>query len=167
MVALVRRSRFQCDWAVRRRSPERCYRVQTAFSAANPSAGLRVGGALRRRPSRSAGTRGGCRAKPAGCERAWIGGLERRERGQAVKPGRDRPAMGAHRARRAFEGGPGGCQGAAMASWWVCGFSRLCVAVINRHSDRTAERPRRWKRSMPRLNLVLPKTGSIMPLRLR
>jgi ATP-dependent helicase HrpA len=65
------------------------------------------------------------------------------------------------------EGSPGGCQDAAIASWWVCSLSRLCVAVIKRHSDRTADRPRRWKRSMPRLNLVLAKTGSIMPLRLR
>jgi hypothetical protein len=46
----------------------------------------------------------------------------------------------------------------------VWSFSRRCVAVISRHSDRTAERPRLWKRSTPRLNLVLANTGSITPL---
>ena len=45
-------------------------------------------------------------------------------------------------------------------------FSRLCVAVISRHSDRAADLPRRWKRSQRRLNLVSAKTGSIMPWRL-
>ena len=43
----------------------------------------------------------------------------------------------------------------AAASAWRCSFSRLWVAVISRHSVRTAALPRRWKRSMPRLNLVL------------
>jgi hypothetical protein len=35
------------------------------------------------------------------------------------------------------------------------------VAVMRRHSERQAARPRRAKRSMRRLNLVLAKTGSI------
>jgi len=41
-------------------------------------------------------------------------------------------------------------------------LTRLCVAAIRRHSDRQAALPRRWKRPMPRLNLVWAKTGSIM-----
>jgi hypothetical protein len=39
---------------------------------------------------------------------------------------------------------------------------RLPVAVIRRHSLRTAALPRRKKRSARRLNFVSPKTGSIM-----
>ena len=46
-------------------------------------------------------------------------------------------------------------------------FSRLWVAVISRHSERQAALPRRWKRSILRLNLVSPKTGSIIGVRLR
>jgi hypothetical protein len=44
---------------------------------------------------------------------------------------------------------------------------RLWVAVISRHSERQAALPRRWKRSMLRLNLVSAKTGSIIAVRLR
>ena len=50
----------------------------------------------------------------------------------------------------------------------ACGASdRLWVAVISRHSERAADLPRRWKRSMPRLNLVFANTGSIIALRFR
>jgi hypothetical protein len=38
---------------------------------------------------------------------------------------------------------------------------------ISRHSERAADLPRRWKRSIRRLNFVLAKTGSIMALRFR
>jgi hypothetical protein len=55
-------------------------------------------------------------------------------------------------------------RGAVVCLW---SFSRLCVAVISRHSERQAALPRRWKRSILRLNLVSPKTGSIIALRLR
>jgi hypothetical protein len=48
-----------------------------------------------------------------------------------------------------------------MAGAVVCcqSLRRLWVAVISRHSLRTAERPRLRKRSQRRLNLVWPKTG--------
>jgi hypothetical protein len=58
-------------------------------------------------------------------------------------------------------------QAVVRACWCLWSFCRLWVAVIRRHSERAAERPRRWKRSMRRLNFVCPNTGSIMPLRLR
>ena len=45
-------------------------------------------------------------------------------------------------------------------------FSKLCVAVISRHSDRAADLPRRWKRSHRLLYFVSANTGSIMPWRL-
>jgi hypothetical protein len=37
------------------------------------------------------------------------------------------------------------------------------VAVSNRHSDRTANRPRRWNRLTPRFALIWPKTDSTDP----
>jgi hypothetical protein len=43
----------------------------------------------------------------------------------------------------------------------------LRLAVISRHSERQAALPRRWKRSILRLNLTSPKTGSIIADRLR
>jgi hypothetical protein len=57
--------------------------------------------------------------------------------------------------------------GQAMASWCRWSLRRLWVAVSSRHSDLTADRPRRWKRSAPRLDLIWPKTGSTLPWRLR
>ena len=100
----------------------------------------RVGG--RRSPS---GDHRGCAADP----RARRGLLGVR----AVRSGCDAP-----RAPHA--------PAAAVASWWRWSLSKLCVAVISRHSERAAERPRRWKRSQRRLNFVSAKIGSIMPLRL-
>jgi hypothetical protein len=44
---------------------------------------------------------------------------------------------------------------------------RLWVAVISRHSERAADLPRRWKRSIRRLNLVCANTGSTIALRRR
>src|SRR5829696_7363104 len=55
----------------------------------------------------------------------------------------------------------------AAASVWRWSLSRLWVAVIRRHSVRTAARPLRWKRSIPRLCLVWPNTGSIIGWRWR
>ena len=55
----------------------------------------------------------------------------------------------------------------AVASWCRWSLRRLWVAVNSRHSDLTADLPRRWKRSAPRLLLIWPKTGSTVPCRLR
>ncbi len=65
---------------------------------------------------------------------------------------------------RAF---PGPFQAPAVAIWRLWSFSRLCVAVISRHSDLAAALPRRWKRSIRRLNFVCPNTGSIIAWRFR
>jgi len=40
------------------------------------------------------------------------------------------------------------------AIWWLWSFRRLWVAVIRRHSERQTDLPRRWKRSIRRLNFV-------------
>ena len=48
---------------------------------------------------------------------------------------------------------------------WACSFSRLWVAAWNRHSERAAALPRRWKRRNPRLNLFCANTGSTVALR--
>jgi hypothetical protein len=40
------------------------------------------------------------------------------------------------------------------------------VAAIGRHAERHADLPRRWQRSIRRLNLASPKTGSIITRRL-
>jgi hypothetical protein len=61
-------------------------------------------------------------------------------------------------------GGPAAsaCQAAAGAMLCRQSFRRFPVAVMRRHSDRAAARPRRKKRSARRLNLVSAKTGSII-----
>ena len=61
----------------------------------------------------------------------------------------------------------GAPQAPAAAIWCVWSFIRLWVAVISRHSERTADLPRRWKLSMRRLCLVCANTGSTIALRLR
>src|SRR5680860_1175651 len=58
-------------------------------------------------------------------------------------------------------------QAPAGTVWWRWSLSRLWVAVISRHSERHADLPRRWKRSMRRLNFVSANTGSIIPWRFR
>jgi hypothetical protein len=63
-------------------------------------------------------------------------------------------------------GRPRGVQASVGAVVWRQSLSRLWVAVIRRHSDLTADLPRRWKRSQRRLNFASAKTGSIMPWRL-
>ena len=58
---------------------------------------------------------------------------------------------------------------ASQAVWRRCWWSfwRLWAAASSRHSDLTADRPRREKRRKPRLLLIWPNTGSTMPWRLR
>ena len=79
----------------------------------------------------------------------------------AVRP---RRSGGARWLRRA-EVRPSVGQAAASRCWWS--LSRLCVAVRRRHSDLTADLPRRKKRLAPRFDLICPKTGSTVPWRLR
>jgi hypothetical protein len=54
----------------------------------------------------------------------------------------------------------------AGAIEWLCSLSRLWEAAISRHSDLTAALPLRWKRSIRRLALICPNTGSMLCLRL-
>ena len=56
-------------------------------------------------------------------------------------------------------------QAGASRCWWS--FNRLWVAVRSRHSDLTADLPRRKKRFARRFDLICPKTGSTVPCRLR
>ena len=56
------------------------------------------------------------------------------------------------------------CQ-AGVAIQWLWSLNRLWVAVISRHSDCAAARPRRMNRSMCRLYLICPNTGSIVIFR--
>src|SRR5215211_6626892 len=53
----------------------------------------------------------------------------------------------------------------AAASWCWWSLRRLWVAVRRRHSDLTADLPRRKKRLAPRFDLICPKTGSTLPWR--
>ena len=50
----------------------------------------------------------------------------------------------------------------AGAIEWLCSLRRLCEAAISRHSDLTAALPLRWKRSIRRLALICPNTGSML-----
>ena len=54
---------------------------------------------------------------------------------------------------------------AGLAIQWVWSLSRLCVAVTNRHSECAADLPLRMNRSMWRLCLICPNTGSIVIFR--
>src|SRR4051794_2617978 len=67
--------------------------------------------------------------------------------------------------RRCWLSAGGRRQAVARACRWS--LRRLWVAVISRHSVRTAPRPRRRKRSRPRLNFIWANTGSIIGWRLR
>jgi hypothetical protein len=58
-------------------------------------------------------------------------------------------------------------QDVAAAMRWVWSLSTLWVAAMNLHSLRQAVLPRRWKRLIARLNLIWPKTGSIVIWRWR
>ena len=62
---------------------------------------------------------------------------------------------------------PVSASGQVVARWCLWSLRRLWVAVSIRRSVLTAERPRWWKAWAPRLCLIWPKTGSIMPWRFR
>ena len=66
---------------------------------------------------------------------------------------------------RRGRGLPVGPSQAGLAIQWVWSLSRLCVAVTNRHSECAADLPRRMNRSMCRLCLICPNTGSIVIFR--
>src|SRR4051794_24263542 len=85
-------------------------------------------------------------------DQAWVS----RKSSRAPRPGL--------KARRRG-GGPPGPQAIAVA--WRWSLRRLWVAVIRRHSVRTAPRPRRLNLPKPRLNFTCAKTGSIIGWRLR
>lgn len=105
---------------------------------------------LSRRP-RTLPINGGCRTKVsmAGCRRRWQAG-----------------SVGPACADRL--GGPLGCpQALAVAIWCRWSFVRLCVAISNRHSVRTAVLPRLLNRTTPRLCRVCPNTGSTISIRFR
>jgi hypothetical protein len=59
------------------------------------------------------------------------------------------------------------CQAAAAAIWCLWSLRRLWVAVIRRHSESAADRPRRWNWLIRRLCLVCAKTGSTIAFRCR
>lgn len=69
--------------------------------------------------------------------------------------------VGENRGRRR----PSAVSQAVLMVQWLWSLSRLCVAVTNRHSDKAADRPLRMKRSMCRLYLIWPNTGSIVIFR--
>jgi len=74
--------------------------------------------------------------------------------------------------RRGVAAGPGlglGSPGYPGTGAGPCrqSLSKLCVAVISRHSARQAPRPLRWKRSTRRLCFVWAKTGSMIACRWR
>ena len=91
---------------------------------------------------------------------AWSRGRRRMRRGG--KGGRQWGEMmavvGENRGRRR----PSAVSQAVLMVQWLWSLSRLCVAVTNRHSDKAADRPLRMKRSMCRLYLIWPNTGSIV-----
>jgi hypothetical protein len=69
-------------------------------------------------------------------------------------------------ARWSGGGGPGDrFHPVAGAVQWLWSLRRLWEAVISRHSDRTAALPLRWNRSIRRLALIWPNTGSMLCLR--
>jgi hypothetical protein len=82
---------------------------------------------------------GGCRANVASCGMATHRRDGFREFVTAVSRGRQ----------------------AAAAAAWRQSLRMLWVAARSRHSALAAERPRRWKRSAPRLCLIWPNTGSM------
>jgi hypothetical protein len=73
----------------------------------------------------------------------------------------------AFRRVRPHRSGGGGGSGRQRRGRVLVELEQLCVAVISRHSERQAALPRRWKRSILRLNFVSPNTGSIIAVRLR
>ena len=96
--------------------------------------------------------------------------IARAQRREAVgKCGNERESWSC--VRRRCSGNPGGawvgdprCQ-AGVAIQWLWSLSRLWVAATSRHSDRAADLPLRVNRSMCRLYLICPNTGSIVIFR--
>src|SRR3954453_12317609 len=103
---------------------------------------------------------GGCRINPSRAVRAGVSVVV------VTATGADRVAMpvtGKRRAPRDAAGRPPAVpQGVMAARRWWWSLRMLWVAAIIRHSLRTAVRPRRWKRLIARLNLICPKTGSMV-----
>jgi Phage integrase family len=91
--------------------------------------------------------------RPRYCWQAWL------SRKSSHAPG------GVGRAAAPGAAGRQGPQATAVA--WRWSLRRLWVAVISRHSVRTAPRPRRLNLSRPRLNFICANTGSIIGWRLR
>ena len=105
-----------------------------------------------RTPSAFGGRSADCRLAMGGC-RAKVG------------PSGISVALGCR--WRRFGWGQASRQAAARASWCLWSFRRLCVALMSRHSVRTAERPRLRNRPIPRLDFVWANTGSTIAWRLR
>ncbi len=59
--------------------------------------------------------------------------------------------------------GPPARPSQAVVRWWRWSLRRLWVAVSSRHSDRTADLPRRRKRLAPRLDFTWPKPAPPCP----
>jgi hypothetical protein len=151
----------------------------TGFVGQRPSRSSSPDSRLGRGPSVCRRAIGG-RAAPASVRSSWDrltapihGGccvkLEAANLGLALAVVRSATAGGWSRSRTLLGGGGPGIpfQAAAAAIWWLWSLRRLWVAVISRHSERAADLPRRWKRSIRRLNFVCPNTGSIIALRFR
>ena len=93
--------------------------------------------------------------------------VRQRGRSRWVSRSQGRGGLGGGETDRPDRVFPAPFQAPAVAIWWLWSFSRLWVAVISRHSDLAAALPRRWKRSIRRLNFVCPNTGSIIAWRFR
>jgi len=97
------------------------------------------------------------------CTGVLLAGLVTRSASRARWPvvgcgGRSRAISGGFAAVGVFQ---------ALRSWCWWSLSRLWVAAISRHSDLTADLPRRENRRKPRLLLICANTGSTVPWRLR
>ena len=144
-----------------RRSPERL---------PNSAAFVETGGWHRILPSSKSRLRGDARtttgpvARSSGVDPDSCSARRLLRKGLAVR-GRFRGNVGQRRRLRVADGVDRGSQAAFGAVVCRQSFSRLCAAVVRRHSDRAAALPRRWKRSKRRLNLVSAKTGSTMTWR--
>jgi hypothetical protein len=133
---------------------------RAARAARDPPHGIiSAGSASPRALPGSAALRGGCRVKvwARRCCGWW----------QVAPPGALR-SVWSWRPDRAVSGGFAAVWVLqALWSWCWWSLSRLCVAAISHHSDRTADLPRRENRRKLRLLLICANTGSTMPWRLR
>jgi hypothetical protein len=83
----------------------------------------------------------------ADCFRPWLSG-----KGFELTPKQVGPACAAPIGWAGAAAGP--FQAGAVANRCPWSFRRLWVAAASRHSERTADLPRRWKRVKPRLNFI-------------